>query len=68
MVERLLRDGDRHARTLRGPARRNFNRWRTLDAPVFRNQLVHGSHAAAVAGLKDWLARRAAWIDGALGG
>jgi hypothetical protein len=66
VVEDLLREADRRARNLRAPARRNFNRWRTLDAPVFRNQPVHGSHAAAVAALKDWLARRAAWIDGAL--
>jgi hypothetical protein len=27
---------------------------------------VHGSHAAAVAALKDWLVRRAAWLDTAL--
>jgi hypothetical protein len=34
---------------------------------VFRNQPVDGPHPAAVAALKDWLIRRAAWIDGALG-
>jgi hypothetical protein len=62
----LQRTIDRRARTLRAPARRNFARWPTLDRPVFRNQAVHGSHAAAVAALSDWLARRAAWMDGAL--
>jgi CotH kinase protein len=66
LVEALLRAADRHARTLRGPARRNFARWDTLGRPLFRNQLVHGSHAAAVAALKDWLVRRAAWLDTAL--
>ena len=40
---------------------------RRSTAPVFADQPVHGSHAAAVAALKDWIARRAAWIDGALG-
>jgi hypothetical protein len=67
LVEALTSTIDRHARALRAPARRNFNRWRTLGRAVFPNQPVHDSHAAAVAALKDWLARRAAWMDGALG-
>jgi hypothetical protein len=67
LVEALLRAADRDARLLRRPAARNFTRWRTLDRPVFRNQPVHGSHDAAVAALKDWLVRRAAWMDAALG-
>jgi len=66
LLEDLQRSVDRHARDLRGPAHRNFARWRTLDAPVFRNQPVHGSHRAAVAALKDWLVRRTAWLDQAL--
>jgi hypothetical protein len=66
LIEGLLHDADRHAATLRTPARRNFARWRTLDRPVFRNQPVHGSQPAAVAALKDWIARRAAWMDQAL--
>lgn len=67
LIEGLQRSIDRRARTLRAPARRNFARWRTLGRPLFANQPVHGSHAAAVAALKDWLERRAAWLDGALG-
>jgi len=67
LIAALQRTIDRRTRTLRAPARRNFAQWRTLDRPVFRNQTVHGSHAAAVAALSDWLARRAAWMDGALG-
>jgi hypothetical protein len=67
LLEELLRTVDRHARTLHAPAQRNFKRWRTLALPVFRNQPVHGSHPAAVAALKDWLIRRAAWMDAALG-
>jgi hypothetical protein len=35
---------------------------------VFSNQRVHASHAAAVLALKDWIARRAAWMDRALAG
>jgi hypothetical protein len=66
LLEGLLRAVDGHAVALRVPARRNFARWRTLERPMFRNQPVHGSHAAAVAALKDWLMRRAAWMDGAL--
>jgi hypothetical protein len=67
LIEDLQHTIDRHARTLRVPARRNFHRWQTLGRPVFRNQPVHLSHPAAVAALKDWIARRAAWIDSALG-
>jgi CotH kinase protein/VTC domain len=66
LIESLQRTIDRRARTLRAPARRNFARWRTLDAPVFRNQHAPGSHHAAVAALKDWLMRRTAWMDEAL--
>jgi CotH kinase protein/VTC domain len=66
LLEWLLASADRNARTLRGPARSNFARWPTLGRAVFRNQPVHGSHAEAVAALKDWLARRAAWMDAAL--
>ena len=66
LVEALVRGVDRRAATLRRPARRNFARWRTLEDRVFRNQPVHGSHPAAVAALRDWLVRRAAWLDGAL--
>lgn len=67
LIEAMQATIDSRARILRSPARRNFARWRTLDRPVFENQAVHGSHAAAVAALKDWLTRRAAWIDGQLG-
>jgi hypothetical protein len=66
LIEALQRTIDRHAATLDAPARRNFSHWRTLDRPVFRNQPVHGSHPVAVAALKDWIARRAAWMDQAL--
>jgi CotH kinase protein/VTC domain len=66
LVEALLRTIERHERALRAPARRNFTRWPTLGTQVFRNQTVHQTHAAAVAALKDWLVRRAAWMDGAL--
>jgi hypothetical protein len=66
LIEALTSTIDSRARALRAPARRNYKRWRTLGRPVFPNQPVHGSHAAAVAALKDWLVRRAAWMDGAL--
>jgi hypothetical protein len=66
-VEALLREIDGRAATLRAPARRNHARWRTVGRPLFGSQPVHVSHAAAVLALKDWISRRAAWIDGALG-
>jgi hypothetical protein len=66
LLESLLARADRNARTLRGPARRNFARWDVLDRPLFVNQPVHGSHTAAVAALKDWLTHRARWLDSAL--
>jgi hypothetical protein len=67
-VEGLLRTIDARAAELRRPARRNFARWRVLGRAVFAGQPVHASHAAAVAGLKDWIARRAAWMDGVFAG
>jgi hypothetical protein len=67
LIESMQATIDGRARILQSPARRNFARWRTLDRAVFENQPVYGSHAAAVAALKDWIDRRAAWIDGALG-
>ena len=48
-------------------ARRNFARWDVLGRAVFPGQRVQASHAAAVAAQKDWIVRRAAWMDGALG-
>jgi hypothetical protein len=65
-VEGLLRTVDARAAELRRPAARNFARWDVLGRAVFAGQPVHGSHAAAVAALKDWVVRRAAWMDGAL--
>jgi hypothetical protein len=66
-VEGLLRTVDARAAALRAPARRNFARWPVLGRAVFAGQPVHASHAAAVQALKDWIGRRAAWLDGALG-
>jgi hypothetical protein len=66
-VEGLLRTIDVRAAELRRPARRNDARWRVLGRAVFASQPVHASHASAVAALKDWIVRRAAWMDGAVG-
>jgi CotH kinase protein len=66
LLEQLLATVDRHAAALQAPAERNFARWPTLGRPLFRNQPLPGSHPAAVAALKDWLIRRAAWMDAAL--
>jgi hypothetical protein len=68
LIETLQGTVERGARRLHAPARRNFARWPTLDRPTFADQPVHGSYPAAVAALKDWIARRAAWIDTALRG
>ncbi len=67
LLEGMLAGIDRTERRLRGPAKRNFRRWPILDGPLFRNQAVHGSHAASVDALKGWLAARAVWMDGTYG-
>jgi hypothetical protein len=64
--ERLLATADRHARTLRAPARRNFARWPTLSRPPFATQPVRRSYRDEVRATKLWLAQRIAWLDGAL--
>jgi hypothetical protein len=67
LLEAVLGDVDRLAAALRGEARRNFRRWRILGTPVFRNQITYASHGRAVTALREWLARRAAWLDQAWG-
>jgi CotH kinase protein len=63
----LQRSINRRARTLGGPARRNFARWRILGPnAVFEGQPARGSHGAEVRALKRWVDERIAWLDGAL--
>jgi hypothetical protein len=66
LVEDLLAAAAREGRALRGPAAANHRRWRIPGRALFPGQPVFPSHAAAVASLRDWLGRRAAWMDRAL--
>jgi hypothetical protein len=66
LVEDLLAAAEREGRALRGPAAVNHRRWRILGRPLFAGQPVVSSHAAAVSSMRDWLQRRAAWMDTAL--
>ncbi|HOV20203.1 MAG TPA: CotH kinase family protein [Ottowia sp.] len=43
--------------------RRNFVRWPILEQYVWPNSVVTGSYAGEVDFLRDWLYRRAQWID-----
>jgi hypothetical protein len=56
-LERVLADTDALARSLRGAAMRDARR---------RDRRGRLAPARAVAYVKDWLVRRAAWLDGAL--
>jgi CotH kinase protein len=66
LVEDLLAAAARQGRALRGPAAANHRRWRILGRPLFAGQPVVSSHADAVSSIRDWLQRRAAWMDTAL--
>jgi len=66
LVEDLLAAAERERRALREAAAVNHRRWRILGRPLFAGQPVVPSHAAAVRSLRDWLQRRAAWMDAAL--
>ena len=43
---------------------RNFARWPILGTDVWPNAFVGGSYAAEVGYVREWLARRLAWLDG----
>ena len=45
---------------------RNFARWPVLGQRVWPNHFVGATHPEEIAYLKDWLARRAAWMDAQL--
>ena len=66
LVEDLLTAAEREGNALRGPAAVNHRRWRILGRALFAGQPVVSSHAAAVSSLRDWLQRRATWMDTAL--
>jgi len=66
LVEDVLAAAGREGRALRGPAAVNHRRWRILGRALFAGQPVAASHAAAVSSLRDWLQRRATWMDVAL--
>lgn len=66
LLEDLLAAAESEGRALRGPAAVNHRRWRILGRALFEGQPVVSSHAAAVSSLRDWLQRRATWMDTAL--
>lgn len=57
---------DQGAVALNAAQQRNFQRWDILNVRLSPNPVALGSHAAEVAYLKDWLTRRAAWMDAQL--
>lgn len=57
---------DQGAVALNAAQQRNFQRWDILDVKLSPNPVALGSHAAEVAHLKDWLTKRAAWMDAQL--
>jgi hypothetical protein len=66
LVEDLLAAAGRAGRKLRGPAAVNHRRWRIFGRALFAGQPVVFSYPAAVSSLRDWLQRRATWMDAAL--
>jgi len=66
LVEDLLAAAEREGRTLRRPAAVNHRRWRIFGRALFPGQPVISSHADAVSSLRDWVQRRATWMDTAL--
>ncbi|MBD0330348.1 MAG: CotH kinase family protein [Thermoleophilia bacterium] len=73
LIERMLAFVDANARALEQPQRRNFRRWRILGSYVWPNSVDPATgqypptYAAEVRLLKNWLRRRAAWLDRNIG-
>ncbi|MHC4608495.1 MAG: CotH kinase family protein [Planctomycetota bacterium] len=65
-TEALLADIDRTAALLDEARKRNFTRWMVLGREVWPNRRVFDTYEEEVAYLKDWLAKRLAWMDGAI--
>jgi hypothetical protein len=63
LLEFLQDAVDRRGAALRAPAARNFRRWPVLRTPVLAVHPPRASHAEELAALRDWLTRRAAWLD-----
>lgn len=54
---------DEHAAELGAAASANFQKWPILDAWVWPNVVVTGSHEGDLAYAKDWLRQRIDWLD-----
>jgi len=63
LVERLLSTAARWEADLAPAARRNFRRWPGLGRRLVPGGTATGSFGAEVAHVRDWLTRRAAWLD-----
>uniref|UniRef100_A0A2X0SIF4 Spore coat protein CotH n=1 Tax=Candidatus Nitrotoga fabula TaxID=2182327 RepID=A0A2X0SIF4_9PROT len=57
---------DSAATGLDGAQKRNFERWPILDRIVWRNPEIHYTYEGEVAHLKNWLQKRAMWINSEL--
>jgi hypothetical protein len=69
MVEALVAGIDADARRLEAAAARNFRRWRILGRYVWPNPVdprtgrIRPTWRSEVAFLRQWIVRRAEWLD-----
>lgn len=62
--ENLIADIDEQVADLGKSVDRNFTRWPILGEDVWPNYFVGNTHQEEIEFLKDWVLKRAEWIDG----
>jgi spore coat protein CotH len=62
-AERLLQFTDSLAEVLDVSQQLNFTRWPVMNEYVHENPVIHGSYAAEVENVKNYIADRVAWMD-----
>ena len=66
-VDRMLEHMSTRQRYLGAVQVRNFERWPILGSWVWPNRVVTGTYNGEGIAMRDWLARRRAWMDAELG-
>ena len=61
--ENLISDIDEHIIDLGNSIDRNYIRWPILGEQIWPNYFVGNTHKEEIEYLKDWVLKRARWID-----
>ena len=65
-IEAVIAEIDQDAAYLNQSQQLNFRKWTILGYKVWPNPVATGSYSGEIAYLKEWLTKRAAWMDSQL--